>query len=514
MAFFALLSIFMVILSYLFVIGLAFACVYLPFLALASDSSNVQVIALLVFGMVIAGAILWSLVPRRDNFKPRGLQIDPATQPRLYAEIEEIAAALREPMPSEIYLVGDVNAGVADRGGFMGLGSRRVMVLGLPLLSALTVSQFRAVMAHEFAHYYGGDTSLGPWVYKTQTAIIRIFQNIGSVGKLARIAILGVMYLIVGTLLKWYFKVFLRAIHLVSRQKELRADELACIIAGRQPLIDGLRVIHGAGLAWPSYWKSELAPLLNDGAMPGIGEGFARFMAVPTIHEQIQKSVEENILKADANPYDTHPPLRDRIAAARNLPEHITQKEPQEDSRPAHTLLDGPSALELRFLEAIIPDLKPGALQCISWDEVGTRVTIPSWKKFTAEYSASLEGVSVESLPAQIPKLRQIGAGIRDPKGVLLDPDQRARRAGQLFGAALGLALLDHGWALVSGPGVFYLQRGADNLNPFLVLDHLMNGKLTSEQWNAKCAELGISRVMVGPASSQQMSLPGLSSEP
>ncbi len=97
------------------------------------------------------------------------------------------------------------------------------------------------------------DTSLGPWVYRTQGAIVRIFQNIGSVGQLARIAILGVMYLVVATLMKWYFMVFLRAIKLVSRQKEYRADELACLIAGRQPLVDGLRAIHGAAPAWPTY---------------------------------------------------------------------------------------------------------------------------------------------------------------------------------------------------------------------------------------------------------------------
>ena len=123
----------------------------------------------------------------------------------------------------------------------MGFGSRRVMGLGLPLLSILTVSQFRAVLAHEFAHYYGGDTSLGPWVYKTQNAMVRIFQNIGSVGKVARVAVLSIMCMVVGTLMKWYFKLFLRAINLASRQREYRADELACFIAGRQALIDGLR---------------------------------------------------------------------------------------------------------------------------------------------------------------------------------------------------------------------------------------------------------------------------------
>jgi heat shock protein HtpX len=271
MTLFALLSIFMVVASYVFVVGLAAACVYLPYLALDAGSGSSQIVILFLFGIIIAGAMLWSLLPRPDRFKAPGLLIERTAQPRLFAEIENVAGALNERMPSEVYLVGDVNAWVADRGGLMGFGSRRVMGLGLPLLSILTISQLRAVLAHEFAHYYGGDTSLGPWVYKTQTAIVRIFQNIGSVGKLARVAILGVMYLVVATLMKWYFVVFLRAINLASRKKEYRADELACLIAGRQPLIDGLRAIHGAGLAWPAYWKSELAPMLSDGAVPGLG---------------------------------------------------------------------------------------------------------------------------------------------------------------------------------------------------------------------------------------------------
>ena len=54
---------------------------------------------------------------------------------------------------------------------------------------------------------------------------------------------------------------------------------------------------------------------------------------------------------------------------------------------------------------------QPGTLQCVPWDEVGKRVTIPAWKKFSSEYSSALEGVTAESMPDQIPKLRQIGIG-------------------------------------------------------------------------------------------------------
>jgi heat shock protein HtpX len=510
MAFFAFLSIFMVAVSYAFVILLAAACVYLPYLVLEAGSVNFQIVVLFLFGIVIAGAMLWSMIPRRDKFKAPGLLIERATQPRLFAELENIAEALNEPMPSEVYLIRDVNAWVADRGGFMGYGCRRVMGLGLPLLSILTISQFRAVLAHEFAHYYGGDTSLGPWVFKTQLAIIRTFENIGSVRKLARIAVLGIMYLVVATLMKWYFVVFLRAINLVSRHKEFRADELACLIAGRQPLIDGLRSIHGAAMAWPTYWNTELAPMLNDGAVPAIGDGFARFIAIPTIHEQIEKSLEKEIQEAKTNPYNTHPPLRDRIAATRKRPAGFLP----EDPNPARSLLDDAEALELRFLESMNPDVKPGTLQCVPWDEVGKRVTIPAWKKFTSEYSSALEGVTAESLPDQIPKLRQIGSGIRDPKGRLLDPEQRTRRAAQLFAAGLGLALVDNGWTLQSGPGVFHLQRGQQELNPFLIVEELRSGKLTPQDWIAQCNSLGIGKLILAPTAPVQLDLlrPSLSS--
>jgi heat shock protein HtpX len=289
----------------------------------------------------------------------------------------------------------------------------------------------------------------------------------------------------------------------VSRQKEYRADELACLIAGREPLVDGLRAIHGATVAWPTYWKSELVPMLNSGAVPGIGDGFARFVAVPMISQQIQKSMEKEIGEAKTSPYDSHPPLRDRIAATEKLPAGFLP----EDANPARSLLDQADALELRYLEKMNPDLKPGMLKCVSWDETGTRVLIPAWKQFTSEYSSALEGVTAESLTDQIPKLRQIGAGIRDPKGMLLDPQQRTQRAGHLFAAGLVLALVEQGWALHSGPGILHLQLGTEELNPFSIIEQLMSGKLTAQAWIARCNALGIGQVKLGAAAPQP---PGL----
>jgi heat shock protein HtpX len=116
MAFFAILAIVVVIGSYLFIALLAVSCVYLPYLVLAkSESAPGQVVLLFLFGIVIAGAMLWSLIPRRDKFEAPGMLIERAAYPRLFSEIDSIAAALNEPVPREVYLIGDVNAFVADR---------------------------------------------------------------------------------------------------------------------------------------------------------------------------------------------------------------------------------------------------------------------------------------------------------------------------------------------------------------------------------------------------------------
>src|SRR5580704_5970173 len=488
-ALFALLAITMVVVSYVVIVLLAAACVYLPYLAFTSTEHPPAQLGLLVLGGIVVGAtILWSLVPRREKFEAPGLLLEPPAHPRLFAELHAIAAALNEPLPREVYLVGQVNAFVADRGGIMGFGSRRVMGIGLPLLSTLTVSEMRAVLAHEFAHYYSGDTRMGPWVYKTQSAMIRAFRNIGSLGELGRIAALQFMNMVATFILKWYFIFFLRVINFVSRKKEYRADELASLVAGAEPLVQGLRKIHGASMAWGPYWNSEVVPVLNQGCKPAIADGFSRFLTAPQIEVQVTKGIEREIAEGKTEPYDTHPPLRDRIAAIERLREEPADK----DGEMAISLLEQPETTELQFLELMNPKLARNSLRQVGWDEIGQTVTIPSWKTAVGEYAPMMNGMRVGSLPEVVKNLPQMGSKIRDPRGMLLSPQQRTRRAGQLFGMALGLALLENGWQLEAQPGSFFLGKDANRINTAALLDELVEGKLSPEEWRKMCDELGI----------------------
>ncbi|MGC2230462.1 MAG: M48 family metallopeptidase, partial [Candidatus Acidiferrum sp.] len=495
-ALFALLAMSMVVFSYIVIVLLAVGCVYLPYLAFTKAEHPPAQLGLFVLGGIVVGAtILWSLVPRREKFEVPGLLLEPSAHPRLFEELNAIAAALEEPVPREVYLIGQVNAFVADRGGIMGIGSRRIMGIGLPLLSSLTVSEIRAVLAHEFGHYYSGDTKMGPWVYKTQSAMIRTFRNIGSLGELGRIAALQFMNMVAAFILKWYFIFFMRVVNFVSRRKEYRADELACLVAGAEPLAQGLRKIHGAAMAWGTYWNTEVVPVLNQGCKPAIADGFSRFLAAPQIAVQVKEGIEREVSEGKTKPFDTHPPLRDRIAAIENLNAELGEK----DEELAISLLEQPELAELQFLEFANPKLAKNSLRQVGWDEVGQTVTIPGWRAAVGEYAQLMVGFRAGSLPEVLKELPQLGSKIRDPRGMLLSREQRTQRAGHLLGMALGLALLEKGWELEAQPGNFYFHHNSERINVHAWMEELIGGRTSAETWTNRCKELGIADLGLVP---------------
>ncbi len=138
LAFRAVLAIALLIGFYLLALAIAAGLLYIPYAELAyAHRLHLKLAAVCVIGAL---AILWSVLPRIDQFVPPGPKLTREQHPRLFNEVESIANAVRQELPAEVYLIPDVNAWVSQRGGVMGFGSRRVMGLGLPLMRVLTCS--------------------------------------------------------------------------------------------------------------------------------------------------------------------------------------------------------------------------------------------------------------------------------------------------------------------------------------------------------------------------------------
>jgi heat shock protein HtpX len=104
---------------------------------------------------------MMAVLRRVGKFEAPGPRLTPANAPYLFIVIEQVAKETSQPKPDEVYLLGDGTAFLANRGGIMGFGSKRVMGVGLPLLKGLSPTELRSVIAHEFGRFASRNVAPG-----------------------------------------------------------------------------------------------------------------------------------------------------------------------------------------------------------------------------------------------------------------------------------------------------------------------------------------------------------------
>ena len=437
----------------------------------------------LFFAGVGTVIILAGIIPRRDDFVEPGVRLTEDRHPSLFNELKSIAAAVGQKMPAEVFLVPDLNAWVMQRGGRLNWGGRRVMGLGLPLLSLLSVSEFRAVLAHEFGHFHGGDTKLGPVIYQTRGAIARTVAGLARNRSLLQIPF------------SLYGRMYLRVTHGVSRQQEYAADELAAGVAGPGPLAEGLEKIHKLAPAHAVYWQNEYMPIMGSGYHAPMLEGFTRFMQDPKVEEMSARSLKEQKTSEIANPYGTHPPLGERLDAIGELPAGGSGR----DTSPAISLIGDAEAAEKELIEGYIKKYTPRRLVPITWDDVASAVYLEQWTNLLEERGAWMEGVTPESLPDVVVDIRPLAAAYQHVIGQLPPGEAFQQILTMSLGASLAVHLAGRGWALNERPALgFFMRKDGKEVQPFSVLARLAAGDLSPEDWRRQCEETGIAGADLG----------------
>ncbi|NOY28330.1 MAG: M48 family metalloprotease [Oligoflexia bacterium] len=448
-------------------------------------------IKLAILCVVAALLILWSILPRFDRFEAPGPRLLPQQHPALFAVLEEVAAQTAQAMPREVYLVSGVNAFVSQRGGIMGLGSRRVMGLGLPLMQVLDVAQLRAVIAHEFGHFHGGDTALGPWVYKTRAALGRTVSNLGK----TRHALIG----LVQKPFLAYQRLFLRLTLSVSRAQEIAADRLAARTQGAAPLAQGLSVVYGAGLAYDGYFRNEILPALDAGYRPPYARGFAIFLQQPALRKVIDDALTQALESGETDSMDTHPALRDRLAALAELPAGESQ-----DERPATELLSDLDLVEHQLLANLFVDSDRGqSLKPVSWQAVGQAVYAPIWHERAWTHAAVLSGITPLTMPTDTAGLISLARqALGDDADSVYDEELQGF-AQTLLGSALATVLTQQGWIVRTPPGcpvTCYSSEQPDawEIEPINLPIRLCSGKLLRSDWVELVTSAGLEKLDLG----------------
>ncbi|MES2377326.1 MAG: M48 family metallopeptidase [Bacteroidota bacterium] len=214
--------------------------------------------ALIISGLLLIYFLVKFIFKKQPVDYSGMLEITRTEQPELFLFIQNITEEVRAPFPKRIYIAADVNAGVFYQSTFwsMFLPVKKSLKIGLGLVNCLNISEFKAVMAHEFGHFSQRSMKFSSYVYNMNRIIYDMlyenddyFHTASVVARMHWIVALGVrmnIYLIQGMqkiLQKLY--VFLNKKYLaLSREMEFHADAIAAYVSGANQCIISLRKIE------------------------------------------------------------------------------------------------------------------------------------------------------------------------------------------------------------------------------------------------------------------------------
>lgn len=200
----------------------------------------------------------------RRGAESSNIEVTAETQPALFAFLLRLADEVGAPRPHRVFLSSDVNAAVFYDISLLNLlvPSRKNLVIGLPLVNVLTLSELKAVLAHEFGHFAQRSMAVGSWVYIAQQVAMALvarrdwldkFLNLISRIDL-RVAWIGwglrLVVWSVRSLLDSLLSLVVLAQRALSRQMEFQADLVAVALTGSDELIHALHKLRAADEAW------------------------------------------------------------------------------------------------------------------------------------------------------------------------------------------------------------------------------------------------------------------------
>lgn len=248
-------------------VALAVACVFMGIQVIIAFPKFIT----LVFGLGLMGlglSLVFFLIKfvfavnKTDNSNL--VEIKEEDQPKLFALIRQLSADTQTKFPKKIFLSPDVNASVFYNSSFwsMFLPVRKNLVIGAGLVNCVNISEFKAVIAHEFGHFSQRSMKLGSFTYNVNKIIYNmLYENNGfnkmlngwaNLHGLISIFVSITIYIAnaIIAILKKMYELINKSYMSLSRQMEFHADRIAASVAGANNLVTALRRIEVASASY------------------------------------------------------------------------------------------------------------------------------------------------------------------------------------------------------------------------------------------------------------------------
>lgn len=201
-----------------------------------------------------------SLVFFQKGAASQDMELKAKDHPRLFKFLHAIADETGAPKPHRVFLSPRVNAAVFYDLTFFNLilPSKKNLEIGLGLVNVLTLSELKAVLAHEFGHFAQKTMAVGRWVYVAQQIATQVVNKRDALDKFLaglsrfdlRVAWIGWILQFVVWSIRSLTDTLLSGVILaqraLSREMEFQADLVSVSATGSEALINALHKLSGA----------------------------------------------------------------------------------------------------------------------------------------------------------------------------------------------------------------------------------------------------------------------------
>jgi len=212
------------------------------------------------------------------------------------------------------------------------------------------------------------------------------------------------------------------------------------------------------------------------------------------IGEQLEQSLDAALEQDENDSYDSHPTVRQRLAALGAAP----GEEPLAEGPPASSLLRDHAALEDGLLRALAGPAAD-ALRPATWEEVGAR-RLASYTEMTESAAPVLAGLTAGDVPALAENPAALAARIRQQWPDRFDHPESLEAAAAVLAAAFTVALTRFGFAYADDLGeLVSCVRGEHRFTPVVDVALIAQGDEGPEGLADRLAAAGVSVAPLAP---------------
>jgi Zn-dependent protease with chaperone function/tetratricopeptide (TPR) repeat protein len=269
------------------------------------------VVFLVIAAMVTVSKMLQSLFIKVEADDP-GRALAQAEAPALWELAREVARIVGTRAVDEIRITPGTEMAVYERGSASERRrdvARRVLVLGVGLVSGFQQGAFRAVLAHEYGHFAHRDTAGGEVALRVRRDITMFAIALYQRGQ-------AVWWNLAFQFLRVYDFLFRRISHGAIRLQEVLADRMAAHVYGPAAFEEGLRHVIARSVEFETAVTMELRRAAQ--ARRPVPDLYA-LPPLPTLASMdVEKTIADAISRQTTED-DTHPSPSDRFRLVKDV---------------------------------------------------------------------------------------------------------------------------------------------------------------------------------------------------